>query len=486
MDKIAEESCTQPVLEKESIDDLVVDFPHPPTVSVLDERKIWRKVDLKLIPIVRLLYFCSYLDRGNIGNARLQGLETQLNLVGNEFNIALTMYYITYCLSELPSNLVLKKLRPSRLLPGITVMFGIITTFKLYEKRYHQLLVCRTLLGIAEAGIFPGIVYYLTLWYPRHKLQFRIGLFYGASSLSGALSGLLAYGIGFMSGVKGLLGWSWIFILEGIVTVLVGVLAFFVMVDFPYSAGFLTPEERAYIVAIKKHDISSVGEEEHFERRHIWEALSDWKLWLHIPIFISVSVPISGITLFLPFGYSVPISQLLTIPPYIITTMLIYAFSYFSDKFKMRSPFIYAGLILSLIGYAINISNAGIGIKYFGTYLCLAGCAGFPGVIAWLGNNIVGHYKRGISLGIYIGIGNFGGAIASNMYRTKDRPRFIFGHALELMFIGIGLSLVPIAVIVYRHVNKAKALAFESQSGQYEENELKEMGDKAPGFRYTL
>ncbi|KAJ4466260.1 inner membrane transporter yfaV [Lentinula aciculospora] len=101
-------------------------LPTPTVLSEEEERKLWRKIDLRLMPILCLMYLMSFMDRGNIGNAKLQGLTTQLNLTGNQYNIALTMYFIPYCIFECPANLVLKKFRPSIWLPGITVVWGII------------------------------------------------------------------------------------------------------------------------------------------------------------------------------------------------------------------------------------------------------------------------------------------------------------------------------------------------------------------------
>ncbi|KAK7033226.1 major facilitator superfamily domain-containing protein [Favolaschia claudopus] len=459
-------------------------LPPPPTLSTEQERKLWRKVDLRLMPILSLMYLLSFLDRGNIGNARLDGLQDQLNLGGNKYNIALTMFFVPYCLFECPANLVLKRFRPSRWLPGITVrpslavvwgtvMYVVGASNLLFDgadvgvsfrtlmglvKTYPQLVGVRVCLGVAEAGLFP-----LSLWYPRHMLQWRIGIFFGAASMAGAFSGLLAFGINFMSGTHGLLGWSWIFILEGIATVAVGLVAFLILVDFPATATFLTPEERSYIVFRKKYDNSSVGEEEHFAMRHLIAALTDWQVWLHILIYMSIIGPLYGITLFLPFGHNVPISQLLTVPPYrnLIRTnyqaIVLFIFAYWSDKIKKRAPFIYAGLTMLLIGFSINISNAPSGVKYFGTFFCVAGSyAAFPGVVAWLGNNLSGQYKRGVGMALHIGIGNFSGAIASNIYRTQDKPRFIVGHGCELMFVGIGIICVPIAVITYTRINKRR------------------------------
>ncbi|KAJ6521970.1 MFS general substrate transporter [Mycena vulgaris] len=472
-------------------------LPPPPSLSAEEERKLWQKIDLRLMPILSLMYLLSFLDRGNIGNARLQGLETQLNLTGNKYNIALTMYFIPYCIFECPANMVLKRIRPSRWLPGITVVWGIIMTLMGLVKTYPQLVGVRICLGIAEAGLFPGVVYYLTLWYPRHMLQWRIGLFFGAASLAGAFGGALAYGISFMSGTRGLLGWSWIFILEGIATVVVGVAAFFVLVDFPISATFLTPEQRAFVVWRKKYDNSSVGEEEHFEMRHLVEALADWQVWLHMIIYMSIITNLYGITLFLPtiittFGHSPAVSQLLTVPPYVLATIVLFIFAYWSDRTKIRWPFIFAGFVLNIIGFSINISNAPSGVKYFGTFFCVTGAyAAVPGVVAWLGNNLSGQYKRGVGMAFQIGIGHFGGAFASNMYRTQDKPRFRIGHGCELMFAAIGLISVVVATLVSRRVNRfrdetARAAVERGETNVYSAKVLRGMGDRAPDFRYTL
>ncbi|KAL4251559.1 MFS transporter superfamily protein [Abortiporus biennis] len=470
-------------------------LPPPPKLTPEQEAKLYRKIDWWLMPILTLMYLCSFLDRGNIGNAKLQGLTTQLDLTGNKYNIALTMYFIPYCLFECPANLVLKKFRPSRWLPGITVTWGIIMTLMGLVKNYPQLVGTRVVLGVTEAGLFPGVVYYLSIWYPRHMLQYRVGIFYGGATIAGAFSGLLAFGISFMGGTRGLLGWSWIFIIEGMATVVVGIISFFILVDFPATASFLTPEEKAYVLWKKRYDNSSVGEEEHFEMRHLYAALMDWQIWIQILVYMSVIGPLYGISLFLPsiingFGFGTTISQLLTVPPYVFATIVLLIFAWWSDKIQKRSPFILAGLVMLLIGFAINISEAPIGVKYFGTFFCVAGSyAAFPGVIAWLGNNLAGQYKRGVGMALHIGIGNFAGAIASNIYRSQDAPRYLIGHGVELMFVGIGFITLPLMVFLYTRINKQRdeIMAKMKERGEkLSPEDVRRLGDKSPDFRYTL
>ncbi|CCL99898.1 uncharacterized protein FIBRA_01923 [Fibroporia radiculosa] len=362
-------------------------------------------------------------------------------------------------------------------------------------KNYPQLVGVRICLGIAEAGLFPGVVYYMTLWYPRYMLQYRVGLLFGGATVAGAFSGLLAWGISFMSGTSGLLGWSWIFILEGLGTVVVSVIALFVLVDFPDTATFLTPEERAWIIWRKKYDISSVGEEEDFEMRHLILAFTDWQIWLQIVVYFSIITPLYGISLFLPsiitgFGYGTAVSELLTVPPYVCATIILVIFAVWSDHIKLRSPFILAGLIMCLIGFVINISDVPAGVKYFGTFFCVSGSyAAFPGIVAWLGNNLAGQYKRGVGMALQIGIGNFGGAIASNIYLSEDAPRYILGHGIELMFVGIGFISLPLTVLIYKRINASRDITqreLHERGVAYADDELRRMGDRAPDFRYTL
>ncbi|KAG0702239.1 hypothetical protein DFH29DRAFT_508189 [Suillus ampliporus] len=204
---------------------------------------------------------------------------------------------------------------------------------------------------------------------------------------------------------------------------------------------------------------------------------------------MSIIGPLYDITLFLP---TIIQSQLLTVPPYVAATITLITFAYYSDKSKMRFPFILAGLVMCLIGLSINISTAPNGVKYFGTFFIVIGSyAATLGVISWLGNNLAGQSKKGVGMALQIGIGNFSGAISAVIYRSQDSPRFILGHALELMFVGIGLIFLPIVVFLYKRINAqrdaAERLAMEwGEKAQYSDEELRELGDRAPDFRYTL
>lgn len=130
----------------------------------LDEKKILRKMDLRLIPMLALLYLLSFLDRGNIGNAKIEGLQEDLGMSGAQYNWCLTVFFFTYAAFEVPSNLLLKRLRPSVWLPTIMVAWGVVMTLMGIVTSYEGLLIARIFLGVTEAGLFPGVAYYITMW----------------------------------------------------------------------------------------------------------------------------------------------------------------------------------------------------------------------------------------------------------------------------------------------------------------------------------
>ncbi|KAF9243452.1 MFS general substrate transporter, partial [Melanogaster broomeanus] len=368
-------------------------------------------------------------------------------------------------------------------------------------RRYPQLVGARLCLGAAEAGLFPGIAYYLTLWYPRYKFQYRISIFTAAASLAGAFSGLIAYALGAMNGIGGLETWSWIFILDGLATLVVALIAYFVMVDYPSTARFLTAEERSTMTSLIINGlcVCTVRRAAHDQEQgavpQIIAAFTDWQVWALSVVQFSVAAPAFGLAYFLPFGYSTSISQLLTIPPYLLASTLSatqVTFAHFSDKARLRSPFIFAGQSIALVGFIINISDAPSGVKYFGLFLCLMGSSTTSGVVTWLANNLGGKYKRATGIAIVIMVANIGGAIASNIFRSQDAPRYILGLGFEIAFISMGLTVIVITAFTYKHINSARDRAELLQPQKGEKGEPKErggakpIGDRALSFRYTL
>ena len=378
-----------------------------------------------------------------------------------------------------------------------TVCLGVVNDF-------HSLVAVRICLGIAEAGLYPGVAYYLTMWYCTNEMALRQGLFFSAASVAGAFSGLLAYLIVKMNGVGGYAGWRWIFILEGLLTVVIAIVALFLLYDFPETASFLTPEERAWAVHRLKYQGSSrvgrmIAENNKFRWKDVVNAVTDWQLYLGVLMYWGIVCPLYGISLFLPtiideLGYTAAIAQLLTVPIYITAAALTLVVCYFSDKAakagKSRSPYIFFPMCAILIGFIMAIAGSAAGnvpgVVYAGVFIATCGIyPAFPGNITWLSNNLAGSYKRAAGMAFHIGVGNLGGAMASNFYRQVDAPKFLLGHGLEIMFCVIGMIALAALRISYMRINKTRDMA-EDDGSDNSDQQLSEMGDRAPTFRYQL
>ncbi|KAI9689363.1 MAG: hypothetical protein M1822_010014 [Bathelium mastoideum] len=470
------------------------------TFDHLETKNILRKIDVRIIPVLAILYLLSFLDRTNIANAKIEGLSEDLGLTGAQYNWALTAYFFTYCAFEVPSNMMLRKVGPSIWLPTIMVAWGVITTLMGIVQNHKGLLATRLFLGVAEAGLFPGVSYYLTTWYTRYDVQLRQAIFCSAATIAGAFSGLLA-GISFMDGVAGLAGWRWIFILEGILTVLVALGSYFFVHDFPETARFLTKEEQAFVVHRLKYDGDDrrsgnpqrIEQNNEIDWKYVKMAFRDWQIWLNILVYWGFNCPVYAVALFLPtiikeLGYQSTTAQLLTVPIYVAAAISTVLVAWAADRKRIRSPFVITALFIGLIGFVLCISTGQAGITYAGVFI--VACATYPllpTVIAWLSNNLAGSYKRAIGMGIQISVGNLAGAATSNFYRTEDAPRFILGHGLEIGFISLGIIAAFILIFSYRRVNvKREKQVANDEDNSYTPEQLSELGDKAITFRYTL
>ncbi|KAL2073530.1 hypothetical protein VTL71DRAFT_10856 [Oculimacula yallundae] len=484
----------------------------PPIFDAAATKRLLRKLDFRLIPFLALLYLLSFLDRTNIGNARLFDLELDLDMSGIDYNIALAIFFPTYVLAEVPSNMMIKRFSPSIWLTFIMVCWSVIVIGMGFVTNFDGLLACRALLGLAEGGLFPGVSYYITLWYPRHECGFRLALFFSAATAAGAFGGLLAAAIGKMEDVAGRSGWSWIFIIEGLITIVVAAFAYWIIVDTPerqvyhfllrvvanpfFSAKFLTAEEKLEINRRLVHDRSDLADE--FDMRYFWDALKDWKIYVHMLITIGIYTAVYSFSLFLPtiirnMGYTKVQAQLLSVPPYVLGCIITIGAGYYADKYKQRAVFMLACSGTAIIGWAMLISTTMPGVQYTGTFLACAGI--FPCVplgVAWNGNNIGGSLKRGVGIAMHVGAGNLGGILAAFIYLPKDRPQFHQGHGILIGVITMSFCLSTFMRFWLKKENARRdqwAIENNLFPGSYtqEQKQLERAkGDNATFFRYTV
>jgi len=461
--------------------------------NTVNEKALLRKTDYHLVPWLALLYLLSFLDRTNIGNANLFGLSTDLKLSVNEYSACLAVFFAFYVLFEVPSNMVMKVWRPSMWLSTIMVAWGVVMVGMGFVKDFPTLLVTRIFLGITEAGLFPGVSFYLTQWYRRYEINFRIALFFSAATAAGAFGGLLARVINFMDGVAGLQGWRWIFILEGIATVVIALASYFMLNDYPGTAKFLTDDERKFLQARLLLDNDGCSHE--FKYKFALDAFLDWKVWAFALMFQGALMPVYCFSLFSPtltanLGYTAATAQLMSVPPYILAAISTVLSGYLSDKYQRRGIFVVVFLTIGAIGFTLLLATNNVGANYTGLFLAASGCyPGIPLIVSWGANNSGGSLKKGVAAAIIVSFGNAGGCISSFIYPSTDRPLYRKGHGINLAYCIYTVILAAFMSWYLARENARKEARLAARAAPWTAEERKEYeddGDKVDWFKYTL
>lgn len=456
------------------------------------ERTIWRKLDLYILPVVSMFYFLSFLDRSNIGNARVAGLQKDLKMTNDQYSIALTITYVPYIVAELPSNLLLKAVGPDLMLPTMLTLWGIVTALQGIVTTYSGLLVCRFFLGLLEGGVFPGLVLYLSFFYPRQRLNWRITLFFSAASLSGAFSGLLAFGIMKMNGIGHKAGWEWIFILEGVFTLLFGITSYLLLPRSPEHAGFLSNREKAYIATQLKQDGTTSKDEyaDTFSWREVGKAFTLPHVWMLSIVFFFTGTTLYALAYFTPsivqgLGYTAARAQLMTVPPFAVAFVLGVISAYISDRFHCRGLVSIFSSILSVIGFTMFLSSGKQSIQYASLFFSIPGSyIAAPTLSTWNANNTAPHTRRATAIAIGFIMTNSGGILATWLLGSlSPAPRYFLGTRVLLSF-SVLMAVVSAFNILYLSLENNRKAEIRQASSQ--EQEKPGLGDKSAWFVYNL
>ncbi|KAK6067516.1 hypothetical protein SCUP515_10118 [Seiridium cupressi] len=415
-----------------------------------EKRLMFRRIDRRLLPILGIMYSISLIDRTNLGLALVAGMQEDLGLgVANRYTIVVMLFFLTYIIFEIPSNLILPRVGPANWLAFLGVSFGAILIGMGFTKSWETMALCRALLGVVEAGFLPGCTYLITCWYTRFEVGKRISGFWILSVLASAFSAIFAYVLTLLSGKAGLRGWSWIFVIEGIITCLVCFAGRFIIIDFPSQANhFLKSEEQAHIIARIDRDRGDAVEDE-VTFTKIVHHLKDWRLYVWAFNLMASTLPGYAYSYFLPIilrsgmGFSSTNSQLLSAPPYILAAIITYISGWLGDRFHIRGPIIGMHQLLTAIGMLLTAYGGSNAVRYFGAFLGI----GFvqyciPGVLTFQANNITQHSKRAVATCVCITGGGFGGIIASLVFISRESPNYTTG-----VFTTLGISLASIVFI---------------------------------------
>ncbi|RMY99616.1 hypothetical protein D0862_07055 [Hortaea werneckii] len=439
-----------------------------------EEHRVRRKLDTHLVLFVAMLYMMSFLDRSNIGNAKIAGLVEDLKLDDDQYEWLLTAFYIAYILFEW-MTLCYKIFPPHIYISCCVMAWGVLASLQSITSSFGGLLVLRALLGIGEAA-FVGIPFYLSFFFRKDELAFRIGLFISAAPLATSFASSLAWGIVSLGGKTGIASWRLLFLLEGFPACLVAVWAWWWLPDNPASARWLRDRDRKVaILRMRKEDDGVEPSEkasaaqanlprhkQKFNWRLVLSTLKDPKAYLTAGMFFCCNVAFSSMPVFLPtivssMGFSQRASQGLSAPPFMFAFFVVLVTAFLSDRIKSRSiPMIYHAT-LAMLGYIVlavaGAAHFGHTLRYLAVFPI---CAGFFSavtiVITWTVNNQPSDEGRGTGMAMLNVIGQMGPLVGTRLYPDAEAPYYVKGMAV----CAVSMAMVAGLALALRFVLKAQ------------------------------
>ncbi|PMD36045.1 MFS general substrate transporter [Hyaloscypha variabilis F] len=451
------------------------------------QRQIRRQFDKRVLPIVCVLYVLSYLDRGNIGNAKTAGAQKALHLNSAEWTWILNSFYICYVVMEWTT--LLWKIFPAHIYVAVLcILWGTAAMCSGLTHNMAGLIACRSLLGIFEAGFGAGAPYFLSLFYQRKELGLRVSILLGMSPLANCFASALAYGITHIHTSWG--AWRYLFIIEGIPTILFAPIVYFFLADSPGTAKFLQQEDQT--LAIERLQTRDTTAKSKIHWKQFFAGLGDYQNYIHTAIHFCCNYSFAGLSNFLPtivadMGYTSANAQGLTAPPYFAAFVLCVIVAFVSDRYGMRGYIVAGFATMGLIGYLLLVLVKDLthtGPRYLGVWL--ACCGIFPALainITWLLNNQGGDSKRGAGLAILAIVGQCSSFVSSAVFPSTAAPFYTLGCALGAGFTGL-ITLLALALhFKLEHENQKR----DRENGPVDPDEhidVSALGDQHPKFRY--
>jgi MFS family permease len=438
-----------------------------------EERAVRRKLDTHLVIFVSVLYLLSFLDRSNIGNAKIAGLTDDLAISDNQYEWLLTSFYITYILFEWMT--VMYQLVPPHIYISVCVCaWGVLASLQCLATSYAYMLVMRALLGIGEAA-FVGIPFYLTFFFRREELAFRTGLFISAAPLATSFASSLAWAIVKMGDKTGIASWRLLFLIEGFPAVLVAVACFYWLPDSPATARWLTSRQRKIATlrlrnendgagSIERKSSSAPRHKKKFQWREVLKTMLNLRSWLAAFMFFFCNVAFSSMPVFLPtiinaMGFDRESSQGLSAPPFLFAFVVVLLTAYLSDRYKSRSvPMIFHAFFamcgyLTLVFAGVKRSNSHA-LRYVAVYPI---CAGFFSAVAiiitWTINNQASDEGKGTGIVVLNVVGQMGPLVGTRLYPDAEGPYYVKGMTVCAVSMGMVVILTFALRIVLSREN---------------------------------
>ncbi|KAH6695843.1 major facilitator superfamily domain-containing protein [Plectosphaerella plurivora] len=405
------------------------------------EKQVVRRLDMTLMPCLWVLYLFNYLDRASIAQARLSSLDEDLNLEGYQFSTAVMILSLGYVLGQIPSNMIIGKVRPSLYLCCMAMVWSGVSAATCGVTNYQGLIAVRFFLGVVEAPLFPGAIYVMSCWYTRKELALRCAILYTGQTLAFCTAGLIAAAVfATLEGAHGLAGWQWLFIVLASVGAGLALICLFVLPDYPDSTTgsarwSMTEDMRKVAAARILADRVSTTEAKSGVLQGLKMSVFDYKMWLLVGMNIGISAAY-GFSNFFPsivrgFGYSNTVTLLLTAPPYIFAALGSLVNAWHSDRTGERGYHFAGPIAVGCIGYIICLATENRNARYAASFIYVGGMYFSNPLISTWTSNTMGRTpeKRAVSNVL----GQIGNVIAPYFFIDSDEPRYQLAFILMMV-----------------------------------------------------
>ncbi|KAG2036768.1 major facilitator superfamily domain-containing protein [Suillus americanus] len=448
----------------------------------VQERRLLRKLDKRILPILCLLYLFAYLDRSNLGNARLQGLPGDVlggDPTGVLFDWVNSAFFFTYILLQIPFTVLSKYYNPRLWIGCSAIFWGICSTSMATAHTFTDLMIARLGLGTFEAAFGGAVVLYFSFYYTKTECGTRIAYWFGFAAVAGAFGGFIAYGIQHVK--TSIANWRLLFLLEGTPTILLGLLCLFILPGRPESTQFLTAAERK--IAISRMNRGTSGDFGAVVRRS--------KIYVGGVIYFGLNCALASLSAFLPtiigtMGHENAMAQLMTVPPYATAGFVLMVTSYSSDRLQIRGPLLVCTSTIGCLGYMILLGVPHQqDVRYGATFLITSGTYSSIGLMnAWFNHNLGSETKRAAGIPLYGAIGQIGAILGSHLYPLTEGPAYTGGFTVSASLLFLAALCALLLSVSFRLDNIQR----DQQYGKPDPDDMvdtSELADKAPAFRYV-
>ncbi|EXJ77960.1 hypothetical protein A1O3_09119 [Capronia epimyces CBS 606.96] len=459
-------------------------------------RRLLRRIDYHIMPLICVVYFLQYLDKIAISYGSVTGLKTSAHLVGNQFNWVASIFFFGQLGFEFPTIRLLQMFPLAKYVSVNVTIWGIILACFSACKSYGSLLACRFLLGMAEAAIVPAWVVFTSQWYRKEESAFRVGIWFSMCGWAQLLGGCFAYGVATHVGGDvhaSLKGWQVIFLVLGLLTVVVGILFFFLLPDSPAVARFLSDQEKAEHVERLRGNEQGIGSQT-FKWDQFREALTDINTWLYAFWIFAANIPNSiatsfGNILVTGMGYSKVDSLLLVTPLGAYEIVVLVGVTYVAMKTQQRLWCCIATHIPSIVG-GILMAATGKASALVGYYLSGGIPIGWTTILGLQASNVAGSTKKITVTAIGTIAYTVGNIISPQTFQAKDAPRYLPAKiSIVILYFLCTVDLYLIRLVyVYRNKKRDAEAAQRAPDYVPEKNhEFLDLTDiQNPEFRYSL